>query len=99
MDLESLKILSNSAFQLNLLFGLIKLRNGFMISLNEYAHVTWLTKPNHDLASVRSLGVVKSLIPDKMLSDGVNADGVIVKQEKVSLLTKLKFFVIDYNDI
>ena len=50
MNLESLKILSSSAFQLNLLLGLIKSPNGFLILLDESAHATWLTKPNHDLA-------------------------------------------------
>ena len=48
-----------------------------MILLNQYAHVTWLTKPNHDLAPVKSLGIGKSLVADKMLSDRVIPDSVI----------------------
>ena len=64
---------------MTLLFGLIKSWKGFMISLNEWAHVTGLTRPTQDLAPVMSLGVGKSLISDKMLSEGAIHDGVIFK--------------------
>ena len=54
-----------------------------MISLNECDHATSLTKPNHDLAPLRSLGVGKSLVADKMLSDGVIPNDVIFKPAKM----------------
>ena len=33
-------------------------RNGYITGEIAYAQATWFTKPNHDLASVRVLGVV-----------------------------------------
>ena len=42
-------------------------------------------KKNHDLAPVRTLGVGKSLTADKILSDRIISDGVIVKPAKVTV--------------
>ena len=58
--------------QKNLLFGLIKSRKGFMMSLMEYAQATWLMRPNHERALVRSCG-----------GEGVIASGVILYPIKV----------------
>ena len=70
----SLKNLSSSAVQRNLLFGL-------MSSLNDFTNrrdPTWLTKPNQDWAPVVSCGAEKSLITDSILLEGVIPDGVML---------------------
>ena len=52
-------------------------RNGSIIGLNEYAHATWLTSPNQDLASVMFLGLGKPEIAFSKLLEGVTPVGVI----------------------
>ena len=51
--------------------GFIKLRNGSMIGLREYAQDTWFTNPNHERALVRSVGTGKSDMAAKMALAGV----------------------------
>ena len=50
---------SRLSFQTKCVFFLTRSRNGSIMGLNEYAHATWLTSPNQDLASVIFLGVGK----------------------------------------
>ena len=44
---------------------------------SEYALVTWLTSPNHDLASVNVFGMGKLNIVSSMDLEGVTPEGVI----------------------
>ena len=44
-----------------------------------YAQTTWFTKPNHDLAFVRVLGIGKSWIAVQIWSDGRIPEDVIFK--------------------
>ena len=81
----SLNYLSSSAVQRNLLFGLMSSLNGCMISLMQWAQVTWLTKPNQDQAPVMFCGTRKSLINDSMLLEGVVPDGVMLRPVEVTV--------------
>ena len=47
---------SRLSFETKCVFFLTRSRNGSIMGLNEYAHATWLTSPNQDLASVIFLG-------------------------------------------
>ena len=47
------------------------------MGLNDYAHATWLTSPNQDLASVIFWGVGKLNIAFSRLSQGVTPEDVI----------------------
>ena len=45
----------------------------------EYVHASWLTRPNHDQAPVRSFGTGNSLIADIIFGDGDIPSDVISK--------------------
>ena len=49
---------------------LTKSRKGCIMGLMAYAHATWFTSPNQDLAPAMSLGTGKSVMADRMDSDG-----------------------------
>ena len=68
---------SRLSFQTKCVFFLTRSRNGSIMGLNEYAHATWLTSPNQDLASVIFLGVGKLDIAFNRLSQGVTPEDVI----------------------
>ena len=68
---------SRPSFQTKLEFFFTSCRNGSIIGLNEYAHATWLTSPNQDLASVMFLGLGKLEIAFSKLLEGVTPVGVI----------------------
>ena len=50
---------------------MMRSRKGSMMGPSEYAQLTWLTSPNHDLASVSVLGMGKLDIASSMDLEGV----------------------------
>ena len=63
---DSWKILSSDASQKNVMLGLMRSWNGYMIGLSEYAEETWFTNRNHERAPVMLVGVGKLRIADVM---------------------------------
>ena len=66
-----------------------------MIGLIAYAQATWFTSPNHDCAPVMFVGVGKSLMAERILSDGDTPYVVIFNPAKSCVSTKFGLFFIN----
>ena len=103
--LDCWKAFSRLSFQTKCVFLLTRSRNGSIMGRNEYAHATWLTSLNQDLASVIFLEVGKVDIAFNRLSQGVTPEDVIWRPPNwttswqnwnFSLLRTIPFFSHNY---
>ena len=85
----SLRLLSHTRCESHL----TKSRNGSMTGPSEYAQATWLTSLNHDLTSVRVLGIGKPNIASSMDSEGVIPEGVFGGLQTALCLGKIGIFL------